>query len=80
MLRARSVNGPFETGYQDDVYGTGADALDLIGDALIVDIGCIWCHGISFCACPSQEVHQRNIQLVTIELDADRPPREIERG
>ena len=28
---------------------------------------------VSFCACPSQEVHQRNIQLVTIELDADPP-------
>src|SRR5512132_2363382 len=39
-------------GKGDDVYGAGGDALDQIGDARIVDIGCInvWCHRISFCA------------------------------
>ena len=69
-------------GKGDDVHGTGGDALDQIGDALIVDIGGInvRCHRISFCACSRQEVHQRNIRLVTVELDADRPPGEIEHG
>src|SRR5512134_3970635 len=69
-------------GKGDDIHSTGGDALDQIGDALIVDIGGInvWCHRVSGCACSSQEVHQRKVRLITIELNADRSPGEIERG
>src|SRR5512132_3592118 len=69
------------TGKGDDVHRTGGDALYQVGDAPLIDIGCIdvWCHRVSFCACSSQEVYQRDIRLVTVELDADRPPGEIER-